>query len=220
MENPCYKCGQAVEEGVAFCPHCSAPQIRVVVAEAAQPTADPAAAVADSSHPPVVRGVAAPSSGMRWSEAAKPCALAALVASILTSLGLNPFVAMFGVGFLAVLLYRQRQPIAQLTAAVGAGLGALSGILWFVVSSVAGALIVLMLHKAPELRNEMIKRVQQATAGSNDPQITALLDYLKTQTGFLVITILSLGLVFLCSIILGSLGGMLGSALLGRRNKP
>ena len=37
MEQPCYKCGQTVEEGIPFCPHCSAPQIRVVVAEPAPP---------------------------------------------------------------------------------------------------------------------------------------------------------------------------------------
>ena len=33
MEQPCYKCRQLVEEGRPFCPHCSAPQIRVLVAE-------------------------------------------------------------------------------------------------------------------------------------------------------------------------------------------
>src|SRR5437660_9980738 len=33
MEHPCHKCGQAVEDGIPFCSHCGAPQIRVAVAD-------------------------------------------------------------------------------------------------------------------------------------------------------------------------------------------
>src|ERR1700745_381022 len=104
MDQPCYKCGQAVEQGIPFCPHCSAPQIRVVVAEpvavpcglANASTSEAAAVLPASQTIPVL---ALP---MHWSQALKPCALAALIASVLMSLGLNPFVAMFSVGFLAV----------------------------------------------------------------------------------------------------------------------
>jgi len=113
MEQPCYKCGQTVEEGIPFCPHCSAPQIRVVIAEPApQPLAfSPASTTSrDSVVLPASQTVPVLALPMQWSQAFKPCALAALVASILMSLGLHPLVAMISVGFLAVVLYRQRQP--------------------------------------------------------------------------------------------------------------
>src|SRR5688572_9464475 len=29
MEHPCHQCGTSIADGVPFCPHCNAPQIRV-----------------------------------------------------------------------------------------------------------------------------------------------------------------------------------------------
>src|SRR5206468_6389886 len=107
MEQPCYKCGQTVEEGTPFCPHCSAPQIRVIIAE--PPPLPLAFAAATTTHEatvlPASQTVPVLALPMQWSQAFRPCALAAVVASLLMSLGLNPFVAMFSVGFLAVVFY-------------------------------------------------------------------------------------------------------------------
>ena len=110
MEQPCYKCGQVVEEGVPFCPHCSAPQIRVVLAEPApSPIFAAVGPSQDTAAFPSAQIVPVLALPMQWAEAFRPCALAALVASLLMSMGLNPFVAMFSVGFLAVVFYRQRR---------------------------------------------------------------------------------------------------------------
>ena len=97
-----------VEEGVAFCPQCSAPQIRVVIAEPVPAPLAFAAATAsqDSEVLPASQTVPVLALPMQWSEALRPCALAALVATLLMFLGLNPFVAMFSGGFLSVLCYR------------------------------------------------------------------------------------------------------------------
>jgi len=124
---------------------------------------------------------------------------------------------MLGVGFLAVVLYRQRTPGTQATALSGAGLGAFGGLLWFVISSIAGGLVVYAMHKEPELHDEVLKKIQQAAAGSNDPQVQALLDYVKTPGGFAVVVILSLVLMFFAAMVLGSIGGAVGGAVLGRR---
>ena len=220
MEQPCYKCGQIVEEGVPFCPHCSAPQIRVVIAEpvasaifaAAGP--DPNTAVLPSS-----QIVSVPSLPMQWSEAFRPCALAALVASLLMSMGLNPFVAMFSVGFLAVVFYRQRRRGIPIKASAGAALGALGGLLWFAMSSVLEALIVIFLHKGPDLRNELIIRIQQAASQTSDPQVQGVFERLKTQGGLEFLMLAGLLFAFLASMILGGLGGTLGAIILGRREK-
>lgn len=222
MEQPCYKCGQTVEQGVPFCPHCSAPQIRVVMAEPApSPLAFAAATTSqDSSALPASQTLPVLALPMQWSAAFKPCALAALVASLLMTLGLNPFVAMFSVGFLAVVFYRQRRREIVIKATAGAGLGALGGLLWFAISSALEALIVIFLHKGAELRNELMLKIQQAASQTSDPQVLAIFERLKTQAGFEILMLTGLIFAFLAAIVLGSLGGALGGVVMGRRDKP
>jgi hypothetical protein len=221
MEQSCYKCGQVVEEGVPFCPHCSAPQIRVVIAEPVSPALAFAAAAQsqDSTVLPASQTLPVLALPMQWSEAFRPCALAALVASLLMSMGLNPFVAMFSVGFLAVVFYRQRRRGISIKAPAGAALGALSGLLWFAMSSVLEALIVIFLHKGPDLRNELIVKIQQAASQTSDPQVQGVFERLKTQGGLEFLMLAGLLFAFLASIILGGLGGALGATILGRREK-
>ena len=222
MEQLCYKCGQAVEEGVAFCPHCSAPQIRVVVAELMPintASADTAAQLPGAGGIPASRTVPVLAVPMQWSQAVKPCALAALVASLLMSLGLNPFVAMLSVGFLAVVFYRQRQPGTAIKPGVGARLGALSGVLWFAISSILETLVVIFLHKAPEIRNELIARIEQAASRTSDPQTLAVFDRLKTPGGLEFLMVFGLLFAFLASLVLAGLGGALGGTLFNRRDK-
>lgn len=221
MEQPCYKCGQTVEEGVPFCVHCSAPQIRVVIAEPAvsAPAFAAAAASRDSVALPASQTLPVLALPMQWSEAFKPCALAALVASLLMTLGLNPFVAMFSVGFLAVVFYRQRHRELVIKASAGAGLGALGGLLWFAMSSVLEALIVILLHKGPELRNELMLKIQQAASQTSDPQVLAIFERLKTSGGLEVLMLTGLIFAFLAAIVLGSVGGALAGVILGRRDK-
>jgi hypothetical protein len=221
MEQSCYKCRQAVEEGTAFCPHCSAPQIRVVIAEPAAPLAYAAAGAEsqDSTALPASQIVPVLALPMQWSQALRPCALAALVASLLMSLGLNPFVAMFSVGFLAVVFYRQSQRGIMIKTSSGAALGALGGLLWFAMSSIFEALVVIFLHKGPELRNELLAKIQQAASQTSDPQVVAVFERFKTQGGLEFLMLMGLVFAFLASIALGSLGGALGGAILGRRDR-
>jgi hypothetical protein len=220
MEQPCYKCGQAVEQGIPFCPHCSAPQIRVVVAEPA-PALVPAAdgGTTSQSALPASQTVPVLALPMSWSLALRPCALAALVSSLLMSLGLNPLVAMFSVGFLAVVFYRQRRPETAVRAVAGIGLGALGGLLWFAISSILETLFVIFLHKGPELRNELIKRIQQAASQTTDPQALEMFDRLKTPGGLEFLMIAGVVLAFVVAIVLAGLGGALGGAILGRRGR-
>ena len=221
MEQSCYKCRQAVEEGTAFCPHCSAPQIRVVIAEPAAPLAYAAAGAEsqDSTALPASQIVPVLALPMQWSQALRPCALAALVASLLMSLGLNPFVAMFSVGFLAVVFYRQSQRGIMIKTSSGAALGALGGLLWFAMSSIFEALVVIFLHKGPELRNELLAKIQQAASQNSDPQVVAVFERFKSQGGLEFLMLMGLVFAVLASIVLGSLGGALGGAILGRRDR-
>ncbi len=216
MDQPCYKCGQKVEEGVPFCPHCSAPQIRVIVAEPpAQPilATEPAAGIANSqAGATVVLPVA-------WSAAFRPCILAAVIASILMYAGLYPLICMISVGFLAVVFYRQRWPVSTIKPAVGVRLGALGGLLWFAISAIIGTTVTFLLHKGPEIRAWLLQGIDQAAARTADPQAVAMLERFKTADGLEVLMLFLLVFFFISSIVLGVLGGALGAALLGRNNR-
>jgi hypothetical protein len=219
MEQPCYKCGRAVEEGIAFCPHCSAPQIRVMVAEPLPVPAVPAEPSLASALPAseTVPVLALP---MSWSEALKPCALAALVACLLMALGLNLLVAMISVGFLAVVFYRPQRRDSAIKAGTGARLGALSGLLWFAISSIYEALVVIVFHKGDELRKQLLAAIEQAAGRTSDPQTLAVFDRLKTPEGLEFMMIFFIIFGFFMAIMLASLGGALGASLFGRQKKP
>jgi hypothetical protein len=222
MEKSCYKCGSIMEEGRPFCSHCGAPQIRVIVAEPLSVTApiSETAAIAQSGSglaaSETVPVLAVP---MQWSHALKPCALAAGVAALLMLLGLNPFVGMLSVGFLAVVFYRQGNPERSLRAATGARLGALSGLLCFAVASIVEALVVLTMHKGAEIQQALITAVNQAAARTSDPQALAVFDRFKTPEGLQLLMVFGLLFGLIASIVLAAMSGAVGATILGPRRK-
>jgi hypothetical protein len=218
MEKSCYKCGQVMEEGRPFCPHCAAPQIRVLIADpvTAAPMAEAALIPQASTGLPASQTVPMLAVPMQWSQAFKPCSLAAGIASLLMLLGLNPFVGMFSVGFLAVIFYRQGSPLASIRPGTGARLGALSGLLCFAMASIVEAALVLLLHKGAEIRTALLTAVNQAAARTSDPQALAVFNHFKSPEGleFLMIFGLLFGLV--AAIVLAAISGALGGAVLGK----
>src|SRR5450432_838798 len=119
MDQPCYKCGQPVEQGRPFCPSCAAPQIRVLIPEPVVAMSSAQTSTAADYLPAPRTALELPGSRAR---ALKACVLAVLVASVLMALGLNFFVGMLGVGFVAVFFYRQKLPGMSIKTATGAAL--------------------------------------------------------------------------------------------------
>jgi hypothetical protein len=220
MEQPCYKCGQAVEEGRPFCPHCAAPQIRVLLPDPEPAAGSFAEAISTSNQHidlPASQTLPVLALPMQWSQALKPCALAAVVASVLMSLGLNPFVAMFSVGFLAVVFYRQGRREVNIKARTGAALGSLGGLLWFAISAILETSLILLTNKGGELRAELLSRVQQAASQTTDPQVLAVFDRFKTPEGLQMLMLIGILFALFASIALGGLGGTVAGTLFKRR---
>lgn len=221
VDHPCYKCGQVVEDGVPFCAHCGAPQIRVAVPETAAPADSHMAAETTPATVPRSVATTPPTSEIQWSVALPACALAGLIAALLMCLGLVvPFLAMLGGGFLAVIIYRRRDPGAIIKITAGGQLGAVSGILAFGITAIYAAVAVAFFHLGSKVRDKMFEAIQQAASRTPDPQAQAVLDYFKTPSGLAVMMLLLAVFAFLAFIVLGSIGGALAGVFLGRRNRP
>ncbi|HYM74413.1 MAG TPA: hypothetical protein VE377_00420 [Candidatus Dormibacteraeota bacterium] len=226
MEQPCYKCGEVVEEGRPFCRHCAAPQIRVVIAE---PLPIPAPATDAATTAPSQPSVKLPASESvpllaaptQLSHALKDCAIAALVASLLMSLGLNVVVAMLSAGFLVIVFYRQGRPGLPVKASTGFRLGVFSGLLCFGLSTLLAALAATVPELRAKTHDQFIEGAQKwvATYYPHDPNFQAALERLKTPDGFIAAMILGGVVLLILSILLGGLGGVLGAIVLGRRDR-
>jgi hypothetical protein len=219
MEHPCHSCHQAVEDGVPFCQHCGAPQIRVATVEPLLASESAAEGQSPDAFP-TIQHVSPVASPIEWQNALPACALAAAIAAVLMALGLMvPFLAVVGAGFLAVGFYRRRNPDVLIKAGAGARLGAVSGLLCFGMSAVLEALALAIFHKGAVLRDKMLEAIQQAASRTTDPQAVAMLDYLKAPAGMAVMTVFVLIFAFIAFVVLSSLGGALGGILLGRANR-
>ena len=217
MEHSCYRCGATVEDGVAFCPHCNAPQIRIAGAEAiAQPGETSEVAAAQ----PTSYAGAPPATGIQWAQALPSAALAGLVAAILMIVPFGAFgLGMLAAGALSVAIYRRRNPAANLTPALGARLGAVSGALGFGIFAILTSVEMVVFRSGGQLRAALLEAVQQSAARSSDPQAQQLLEYLKTPQGLALVMILGLIVMFVAFLVFSSLGGALGAALLRRKER-
>jgi hypothetical protein len=215
MEQPCHKCSQMVEEGRVFCPHCRAPQIRVVLAEsAASPAASPSQQLTASETVPVI---AVP---MRWDQAAQPCAVAAFIAALgMVWQLINPVIATIGAGFLAVALYRRRFPEIAVHARTGARLGAICGFFCAGMTAILGAVRVAILHEGGKILAVILGGIQQQAGRYPDSEVQAALDFFRSPAGIVLLLVLYLIVVIIIFILLGMLGGALGGAGLGRRGR-
>jgi hypothetical protein len=219
MEQACYKCGQAVEEGTPFCPQCSAPQIRVIVAEPTPVAVAAGVSVVDGEAQTVSGIAAATPLATSWSHYARPCALAGLIAATTMVLELVvPLIAVIGAGFLAVALYRRWNLAATMDAKAGALLGALCGLFTTGIGAILGTLRIILLHKTEDVRRWMLEIIQQTATRYPDPQAQPTLDFLRSPGGLVFLMVFLLLAALLLFVVLGTLGGTLAGVAMGRRN--
>jgi hypothetical protein len=211
VEHACYRCHTVVEEGVAFCPHCNAPLIRVSLPEILPPVAGdmrPDVAVSYQGYPSI--------SKIQWSRAMPVVTLAGLIGAILMMLPggiLGPIVA----GAMSVAFYRRRTMGIPVTASMGWRLGAASGFVASCILVVLFTVQVAVFHTGGQLRETMLKAVRQAAERNSDPQAQQVVEYLKTPAGIAVTLVFGLFVVLILCVILSSIGGAIGAAWFGRK---
>jgi hypothetical protein len=208
VDHSCHQCGSPVESGVAFCPHCRAPQIRVPieksVGEVASPIEITAPRITDESF-------------VDWHSALGAAALAGIVSALLMNLLFGFFgIGIAAAGALAVHFYRRKAGSAPLSSGAGARIGALSGLLGFVFFSVLGAGGLALFQGGTELKTALLTNLQQAAARSQDPQAQAALEKFKSPEGLMFLLSFSLVFVAFLFIALSALGG----AIAASRTRP
>ncbi|HKV79097.1 MAG TPA: hypothetical protein VJP02_13195 [Candidatus Sulfotelmatobacter sp.] len=157
---------------------------------------------------------------MRWDQAAQPCAVAALLATIGMVLRLIvPVIAVIGAGFLAVALYRRRNPEIAVRPRTGARLGAICGFFCAGMTAILGALRVAILHEAGKIRTFLLNALQQQSGRYPDAEFQASLDFLRSPTGLVLMLVFFFIVALILFILMGMLGGALGGAGLGRRDR-
>jgi hypothetical protein len=213
VEHPCYRCETAVEDGVAFCPQCGAPQIRV-----GGGTTTPGIAIAESTlRDPSSTSSLLPAAPIYWPQALPAAARAGVIAAILMiiPLGASVGLGMLAAGFLSVLFYRRRVPSANPRPGTGARLGAVSGALAFVFFGLLTALF----RAGGEFRSALGQAVEQAAARNSDPQAQQLFEYLKTPQGLDLVLIMGVIMMLIVFLMVSSLGGAIGAAMLHRKDR-
>jgi hypothetical protein len=211
VEHACHKCGAAVEDGTPFCKQCGAPQIRVAGLE-------PQDAAVFS---PIPLPANADPRALQWSKALPSAAIAGFVAAVLMLVPLGGFgIGMMAAGSLSVLLYRRRDPIAELTPGMGGRLGAVTGGFGFAMFGIFTAVEGLVFHSGGELHTALIEAVQQSAARTTDPQALQVLDYLKSPSGLALVMVMGLAVMLVAFVLFSSIGGAIAAFLVRRKPHP
>ena len=155
---------------------------------------------------------------VQWPKAFPSILVAGFFAAVLMLVPLGAFgLGMLAAGFLCVVLYRRRNPIADPTPGAGARLGAATGITGFAFFGILTAIEVLIFHSGPELRAALLEQVQQSASRATDPQAQQLFEYLKSPSGLALVMTMGLIVMFVLFLIFASLGGAIGAYLLRRK---
>jgi len=123
-------------------------------------------------------------------------------------------------GFLTVLLYRRRSWSGDPSPRTGFWLGALSGIVGFLIFAVLAGTQVLLPHGRNDIRDAMVEAIHRQQARTPDPQARQMLDYFLTPHGFVVMMIVGMIFTGVIFVLLSGVGGSISAALLRRKEPP
>ncbi len=245
MDHPCHRCRAIVEDGVAFCPHCGAPQIRVSAAAVVeQPVTEPfPPGTPEEVQPPAEPGPpeTAAQGAINWSHGWRAAGIAGvllaifvffvpvLVAGIALAVHLGPGVlgllvmlaswfCMGAAGALAVLFYQRRQRhVGGITSGMGARLGLLTGLLGFLFYGIPQAVRMMFFHLGGSVREAMRKAIEQAVAQNPDPKTQEMMHSLLTPGALAGFLTFLVVLFFLVFLVFSTIGGAIGASFWGHR---
>jgi hypothetical protein len=208
-----------VEDGVPFCKHCGAPQIRVVGIEP-QPAPAPETHASEPEKtivlPELLRH---PQSGrIQWSQAL-PCAalggafsfLLLFPAAALSAGSAGGSFVMSGLAFLiggawGTRLYLRKTRAMSITPGIGAQIGAASGAFGFLFFAVI--IVATAVYRADEIRKAIADYAHQLTSRGVDPdKIKQMIDTVNAPGGLGVMVAFALCVLLAMFVVGSSIGG-------------
>jgi hypothetical protein len=210
-----------VEDGVPFCKHCGAPQIRVITANQSTQQS------LNAEEPPVPTQAlplaVLPASVVDWSHGLRSALIAALLSAALGFIGTmvaGPFIGLLAwtllSGTLAVAIYRRRARLSTVPSGVGIKLGALSGLIGFLVVTLLSS-AQLLVNGSAQFRALLQENLRRAAANA-DPSVQPWVDYFLSSRGMAVMMIGSLVFTCVLFLALSSIGGALGTRISSDRH--
>jgi hypothetical protein len=237
MEHPCYRCQALVDEGIAFCPHCGAPQIRVAPPEESQPLTPPPPPAefpspVQPAFPPEQWSQSGtiypppPPNAIRWELAWRGALLAGIGAALLSAV---PIVAigcclwMLGAGAISVWMYQRRVPATVITPGMGMRLGALTGVIAFAVNAAVTTVSFLALRSTGDFRRTLQEQMEKQMANNPDPRaqemVQRMMDWMITPQGAASLIVLVLLFMAVMFVVFCGAGGAVGASMFGRRRE-
>jgi hypothetical protein len=159
-----------------------------------------------------------PARDLRFPEAWWAAGLGVLAGAIPVTVlfGLPPGVGMIVAGFLSVLFYRRRSTTRRFTVGVGARLGVLCGLLASGALAVGVAVAATVFHQGDRMRQGVLDLMDQSFSRMSSPPPPEVAALFKTPAGIAL-----LGVIFVvATLAFSTLGGVLGAAVLSRKDKP
>lgn len=145
-------------------------------------------------------------------------ALAALIVAVTTGLPQLAFLVwMLGGGMLAVVIYRRRQRLAVMTAAVGARLGARAGVMGFVIFGLLSLVQMLALRGSGQLRTALEEALKASAARSGNPDAQQMLQHFLTPEGMRTLIALGILVMLVLFVAVSTLGGAIAAAVSAKR---
>jgi hypothetical protein len=215
MVTHCHRCAGVLEEDATFCPHCAAPQLRVVPQEINEPAA--VGPVHPSARDP---------RSVDWRNVIRLAIWTAIPVGIVA-----PFFFPMVIAGPVVLIsmYQRRRPAMPLDGKAGFRIGALMGVLAAYVSAFGLAVWELFerywLHHGSAMDAQYAMQVQQSAETTqrmaqsnamNAQQARAMLDFFLSPDGRVTYTFFYTAVMAFGIIVLAGLGGMLGARLMRR----
>jgi hypothetical protein len=156
-----------------------------------------------------------------WSQGLPAAAMAGAAVglfSLIPVIGLGCCLWMMLGGGISVALYSRRKIAAQISAGMGARLGAVTGLFGFVMYAL-GAALELLLLRGPNLRNALRQAVEQSASRNPDPRAQEILQRFTSPEGMALLITLTMMMFLLAFIIFGSVGGALWASLGPRQRR-
>lgn len=199
-----------MEEHTTFCPACGAPQIKVSLpAEAA---ANPPASVPlppgtpDFIQPPPFPVTLQPAGQIQW----KRFWRIALPLIIISGVAVGLFgifgIILFLVSLVIAISRYRREQNGTLTASQGGRLGAVMGLVSYLVVVIMVTVQVAL--RFADFRQQWLQNLQQRMGSNPDPQIQGFIHWAATDQGILVISLVS---TIISAILVGVIAGLIGA---------